>query len=90
MIRKVFLALCLLGVLLGVIWYAASQNSPAPATGIANPASVNCEQKGGKLEMRTDSSGGVTGICKFSDGSECDEWAYFRGECKPGGQHATP
>jgi hypothetical protein len=23
-------------------------------------------------------------MCVFPDGSECDEWAYFRGECKPG------
>jgi WD40 repeat protein len=34
--------------------------------------------------MRTDASGGVAGVCIFPDGSECDEWAYFRGECKPG------
>jgi hypothetical protein len=27
----------------------------------------------------------VAGICVFADGSECDEWAYFRGECRPSG-----
>ena len=51
---------------------------------IANPASVNCEQKGGKLEIRTASGGGQYGVCTFPDGSECEEWAYLRGECTPG------
>jgi hypothetical protein len=25
-------------------------------------------------------------MCIFPDGSECDEWAYFRGECGPASQ----
>jgi hypothetical protein len=25
-------------------------------------------------------------VCIFPDGSECDEWAYFRGECGPANQ----
>ena len=58
--------------------------APAPSAEMPNPASVFCEQNGGKLEMRQDASGGTAGICVFSDGSECDEWAYFRKECKPG------
>jgi hypothetical protein len=49
-----------------------------------NPASVHCEQNGGKLELRQDASGGVVGICVFSDQSECEEWAYLRNDCKPG------
>ena len=49
-----------------------------------NPASVFCEENGGKLEIRTDESGAQSGICVFDDGSECDEWAFYRGECKPG------
>jgi putative hemolysin len=48
---------------------------------LANPASVYCEKQGGKLEIRTGADGGQTGFCKLSDGSECEEWAYFRGEC---------
>ncbi len=50
---------------------------------IANPASVYCEQYGGELEIRTDETGGQTGMCIFTDGSECEEWAYMRGECAP-------
>ena len=64
--------------------------SPSPFANIANPASVFCEQNGGKLELRQDASGGVAGICLFPDGSECDEWAFFRGECKPGDSSAQP
>jgi len=51
--------------------------------GLPNPASVNCEQQGYTLEIRTASDGSQSGVCVFPDGSECDEWAYFRGECKP-------
>jgi len=50
---------------------------------IANPASVNCVNKGGKLEIRTGSGGGQVGYCVFANGKECEEWKYFRGECAP-------
>lgn len=53
-------------------------------SGLANPASVFCESRGGELEIRTASDGGQTGACKFDDGSECEEWAFYRGECKKG------
>lgn len=51
--------------------------------GLPNPASVYCEQQGYTLEIRTASDGSQSSVCIFTDGSECDEWAYFRGECKP-------
>jgi putative hemolysin len=51
---------------------------------LPNPASVFCEEQGGKIEIRTDASGGQAGACIFQDGSECDEWAFYRGECQPG------
>lgn len=50
---------------------------------MANPASVYCAENGGTLDIRTAVDGSQTGVCVFSDGSECDEWAYFRGECDP-------
>jgi putative hemolysin len=53
--------------------------------GIANPASVFCIEQGGTLDIRTDAEGNQYGFCVFADGSECDEWAFFRGECSPGG-----
>ncbi len=54
-----------------------------PQTGMPNPASVYCEQTGNKLEIRTAADGSQNGICIFPDGSTCDEWAYYRGECGP-------
>jgi uncharacterized protein len=52
--------------------------------GLSNPASVFCEENDGTLEIRQDESGGQVGYCVFEDGSECEEWAFYRGECQPG------
>ena len=49
-----------------------------------NPASVFCEEQGGTVDIRTDADGGQAGFCIFADGSECEEWAFTRGECTPG------
>jgi putative hemolysin len=54
-----------------------------PQAGIPNPASVYCEQEGNTLEIRTAADGSQSGVCVFPDGSTCDEWAYYRGECGP-------
>jgi putative hemolysin len=56
-----------------------------PPPNIPNPASKYCADQGGKLEIRTEAAGQV-GYCLFPNGSECEEWAFMRGECKP----ATP
>jgi putative hemolysin len=78
MYRKSFLFISFLMV---VIILSACQPQPD----MPNPASVYCEENGGKLEIRTDEeTGGQVGYCIFPDGSECEEWAYFRGECKQG------
>ncbi len=62
-----------------------------PQSGMPNPASVYCTQKGNKLEIYTAADGSQNGICIFPDGSTCDEWAYFRGECGPTVQNSpTP
>jgi putative hemolysin len=55
-----------------------------------NPASVYCTQQGNKLEIRTADDGSQQGICVFPDGSTCDEWAYYRGECGPAPKNPTP
>lgn len=51
-----------------------------PVANMANPASKNCEEKGGTLEIITNKDGSQFGMCNFGDYS-CEEWAYFRGEC---------
>lgn len=63
--------------------------SPAPSAGIANPASVFCQQQGGKTEIRKDAKGNEIGYCVFPDKSECEEWAFQRGECQPGSKPTT-
>ncbi|MDD1682828.1 MAG: DUF333 domain-containing protein [Methanoregula sp.] len=58
--------------------------------GIANPASVACVNAGGSLEIKKDTSGGEYGMCTFSNGTSCEEWALFRGEgCRAGVAAAT-
>ena len=47
---------------------------PAPATAtssaaLPNPASVYCEQQGGRLVIHSDATGAQSGICRFADGS---------------------
>ncbi len=57
-----------------------------PQAGMPNPASVYCTQNGNKLEIHTAADDSQSGICVFPDGSTCDEWAYYRGECGPAAQ----
>ena len=57
--------------------------SVTPEAGLPNPASVYCEEQGYRLEIPTDAEGNQFGVCAFPDGSECDEWAFFCGECGP-------
>ena len=62
-----------------------------PQAGMPNPASVYCEQEGNTLEILTAADGSQNGVCVFPDGSTCDEWAYYRGECGPAAQKSpTP
>ena len=70
-------------VLLTLVISGCVTTTAEPTTGQANPASVHCEEQGYTLEMRTDENGGQYGVCVFPDGSECEEWAFYRGECKP-------
>ncbi|HEX5457961.1 MAG TPA: DUF333 domain-containing protein [Candidatus Nitrosotalea sp.] len=66
-------------------WNTRQTTTTVPSgnsTTIANPASVYCINTGGKLSMQTTSTG-QTGVCTFSNGSQCEEWSYFRGECSP-------
>lgn len=61
---------------------AAVHHKTTAPVGMANPASVYCVDKGGKLEIRTDKDGGQYGVCILPSGNECEEWKFFRGECK--------
>jgi len=57
--------------------------------GMPNPASAFCEEQGYTLEIRTDAGGNQYGVCILPDG-ECEEWAFFRGECGAGQEADQP
>ena len=62
----------------------------APSAGMANPASVACVNAGGRLEIKKDTGGGEYGMCTFTNGTSCEEWALFRKEgCKSGVEAAA-
>jgi len=62
---------------------AAAPEPAKPNVQLANPASVNCVNIGGKLEIQKDPKGEY-GVCIFTDGSRCEEWKLYRKQCKPG------
>lgn len=82
------LALCLVGLFLfGCASQKEQQNQTQNEnTTIANPASVYCIQNGGVSKIVTAADGSQSGLCVFPNGSQCDEWAYYRGECSPANQ----
>lgn len=83
-LKKTFFVLLLAISLLSVSFSVnAFQLDNMNRIGMANPASVNCVDNGGKLDIR-DTGSGQVGYCIFDDGSECEEWAFYRGECSKG------
>lgn len=82
--------LILISVFVIVLYPGCAPPGPVgePEIGMANPASVHCEDQGGRLEIRDEENGQV-GYCTFQDGSECEEWAFFNGECQPGSAEKT-
>ena len=67
-----------------LIFALAACAAPQTNMNMPNPASVYCEEQGNTLEIRTAQDGSQSGECIFPDGSSCDEWAFYRGECGPG------
>lgn len=68
--------------------FAAACSAPQPA-GIANPASENCIEQGGTLDIQKRGDGGEYGVCLFDDNRQCEEWALLRGDCPVGGLKIT-
>jgi putative hemolysin len=90
MIRKAsFNLFVLIGIALSA-GCGTTQVSPTPQANLPNPASAYCEQQGGKLEIVTAADGSQSGVCIFPDDSQCDEWAYLRGECGPAEAGPSP
>ena len=68
----------------------ATTKSDTPQANVPNPASVYCQEQGNRLEIRIAADGGQNGVCIFPNGSQCDEWAYFRRECGPVNRSIDP
>jgi putative hemolysin len=60
-----------------------SGTEPEKPVGLANPASTKCFEENLQMKKIMKAEGEMT-VCMFDDGTECEEWAYFRGECKKG------
>lgn len=60
---------------------SGNASAGSSGAGIANPASVNCIDKGGKLSI-VDEKDGQVGYCTLN-GVKCEEWEFFRtGKCE--------
>ena len=47
-------------------------------TQIANPASEYCVAQWGTVNIVKDEEGNESGMCKLADGTEVEEWEYYR------------
>jgi len=63
----------------GVIALGGAEALTTPVPSMPNPASVYCVELG--YELRIVDTDGEVGICIFPDGTQCEEWSFFEGEC---------
>lgn len=56
---------------------------------MANPASVYCEEQGGTVNIVKDEEGNEYGMCKLADGTEVEEWEYYRANNKESDSEST-
>ncbi len=85
--RNATIAIIIFLLIAGGVTFLIKKEVKKP--GLANPASVNCVNKGGSLVIKTIGNGGQYGLCQFDDNMACEEWAMFRGECPVGGIKTT-
>ncbi|MCS7144554.1 MAG: DUF333 domain-containing protein [Archaeoglobaceae archaeon] len=74
----VILVVAICGIL--VLKLALESESQSENLGLANPAAVYCVDLGYKYKVENTPKGQI-GVCVFPDQTECDEWAFYRGEC---------
>ena len=84
--EQAFIGIVIIAIILFTAWYFFK---PSEKTGLPNPAAVFCEDQGYTIETREDPAGGQYGVCIFGE-SECGQWQYYRGECKPGDIKTAP
>ncbi|MNV28754.1 hypothetical protein D3C71_1199550 [compost metagenome] len=75
---RCFVVVAAAGILVGCAPRETKVDVESQRIGMANPASVHCVSKGGKLEIRKNKDGGEFGVCLLPDGSQVEEWELFR------------
>jgi len=48
---------------------------------VVNAAASMCVSRNGRSEVRKRADGTLRGYCIFPDGTECEEWDYYKGNC---------
>jgi len=64
----------------GVLALGSAQVQETPVPGLPNPATVYCVELGYEWSI-VENPEGQAGMCVFPDGTQCDEWSFFEGEC---------
>ena len=67
----------------GAVWSASVLRIAFAGAGLANPASVYCEEQGGTVEIE-ETDDGQRGVCVLPDGTRVDEWDLYRDRARPG------
>ena len=78
---KKMIAMACMSILVSACTTNPQATSETPTIGLANPASENCVNNGGRLELRNESNGQV-GYCHLPDGQVIEEWKFFRESSK--------
>jgi putative hemolysin len=98
MVGRSRVAVCLLGVLSALAACGGGpRNKPTTtiatttttSAAVANPASIYCESRGGRVELVTNANG-QQGICELPDGTRVDEWDLYRANHPTASTMAAP
>ena len=86
-LRPSFAAMRFLATILAGAGFVAGCAAPHGAgvtepVGLANPATLACLRAGGSVFNERTADGAERGLCRFDAGQVCDQWAFFRGECR--------
>ncbi|MFH1509628.1 MAG: FKBP-type peptidyl-prolyl cis-trans isomerase [Candidatus Nealsonbacteria bacterium] len=81
--QKYIVIIILLIVIVALVYYFFFIDKKEEKIELANPAAVNCIDKGGSLSS-VEFKEGIDGLCVFEDNSQCWQWDLQKGLCKKG------
>lgn len=92
--QTILIIICIIVVIAGGSYiYWKKSMTEEQSVGLANPASVFCENNINGEVMMFESEEGVTGYCLTPDDILCEEWALFSSDgeaCVPPGEDEFP